>query len=1022
MSDRVKARLPKVYSIPAHRGFADALVAGLVPRYADPDLGLARLTLLLPNQRAARNLTEAFVRSGTDGFRGGPASGGGGGLLLPRMVVVGDLDLDEALGPLLDPIGAADIPPACDPTRRWLRLAQILARVEEAEGAQGGAARLRRAAEIAQSIDRLAVEGIAPEDLLREDVLAIIGEQAEHWRQSTRAFLTVQAHWRAELEMRGEVDPPVRRNRLFDRAAQVWRDNPPPHAMVAAGITSASPSLARFLRVVSELPGGAVVLPDLDLALDDEVWDELGHAGIAPDVGEAPFGREDALTHPQYHLKLLLGRMGVARGEVDLWHRAGPSAAPPERSKAISNLFLPARASARWVDLAERQRRLAAVRLMESEHPGEEAQAIAILMREALETPEKRVALVTPDRGLASRVVAHLQRWGIRADDTAGRALPQTAAGRLMLLMAEVAGEGAPPVPLIALLGHPMVGGTEGRAAWLDHVRVLDLALRGPRPDAGLAPLRAIIERIEKKRGPGPLTAWWDEVEGILGPLMNLPEEAPLVDLIDALVVAGEALCGDELWAEAPGRCLSTFVENLRLAAAAEGTVLQVRDLAPVLRHAMDKVAVRPPWGGHPRVAIYGLLEARMTRSDLVICGGLTEGSWPGSPSPDPLLPPAVLRHLGVPGAEFRIGLAAHDLAGCLGAPQVVLSWAHRDEGGPVIPSRFVLRVQAMLGKDLAEKHAETAAVTYARDIDVGKVAPPHPRPQPMPSAEQRRVDIPVTALDRLRADPYQFYAQAILRLKSLDPLDAQPSAAWRGTAVHAILDAWHKDGAPRGALVETANKVLDGMSAHPLERSLWRPRLLAALEWIDEEVADLAAEGRRVLATEIRGEMRIDGIRIHGRADRIDRMPDGKLAIVDYKTGGPPSGKMVEAGFALQLGLIGMIAADGGFEDVAGVPNVFEYWSLSRRKPNHPRGPGFGWRDEPVLEGRRKSGIPREEFLHRTEEYLTDAIGQWLLGQAPFTARLRPDIPSYNDYDQLMRLDEWIGWIGSDETAEDEA
>jgi ATP-dependent helicase/nuclease subunit B len=212
------------------------------------------------------------------------------------------------------PSGPATFP-AADPTRRWLRLADILAQVEGPR-AQGGAVRLRRAAEIAQSIDRLAVEGIAPEDLLSEDVLAIIGEQAEHWRQSTRAFLTVQAHWRAQLEAQGEVDPPVRRNMLFDRAALVWRDNPPPHAVVAAGITSASPSLARFLRVVAELPGGAVVLPDLDLALDDDVWDELGHAGVAPELGDAPFGREDALTHPQYHLKLLLNRMGVARGSL----------------------------------------------------------------------------------------------------------------------------------------------------------------------------------------------------------------------------------------------------------------------------------------------------------------------------------------------------------------------------------------------------------------------------------------------------------------------------------------------------------------------------------------------------------------------------------------------------------------------------------------------------------------------------------------------------------------------------------
>ena len=89
---------------------------------------------------------------------------------------------------------------------------------------------------------------------------------------------------------------------------------------------------------------------------------------------------------------------------------------------------------------------------MESAHPGEEAQAIAVLMREALETPERRVALITPNRGLAARVVALLSRWGIEADDTAGRPLPLTAAGRLFLLLAEVVAEQAAPVPLVALL------------------------------------------------------------------------------------------------------------------------------------------------------------------------------------------------------------------------------------------------------------------------------------------------------------------------------------------------------------------------------------------------------------------------------------------------------------------------------------------------------------------------------------------------------------------------------------------
>lgn len=322
--DDARAR-PRVWSIAAHRGFADALVAGLVPRYREDRFGLARLTLLLPSQRAVRTVTEAFVRAS------------GAGLLLPRMTVVGDLDLDETLGPLLDPIGAGvDMPEAVDPVWRLLRIAGIL-RDELGEDAPGEAALLRQARGIAQGIDRLLVEGVQPERMLDEAVIGIAAELSEHWQESTRLFARVFFRWRAELEAIGKVDAPERRNRLLDHAARSWRERPPAHPVIAAGVTSASPAVARLLRTVADMPDGGVVLPDLDLALDPEVWDALGSAG-GPDGGV--FERGDVVTHPQYHLKLLLNRMGIARDEVQPWHRAGLAAAPPERSRAISNLFL----------------------------------------------------------------------------------------------------------------------------------------------------------------------------------------------------------------------------------------------------------------------------------------------------------------------------------------------------------------------------------------------------------------------------------------------------------------------------------------------------------------------------------------------------------------------------------------------------------------------------------------------------------------------------------------------------------
>lgn len=973
---------PQVYSIAAHRGFADALVAGLVPRYSQGDAGLARLTLLLPSTRAIRTMTEAFIRHAGE-------TGRGSGLLLPRMAVVGDLDLDETLGALLDPL-RSDTPPAADPTYRWLRLAALVAE-ERAERELSDPARWRIGFELGRTIDRLLVEEIAPEDLLSERVLDLLGELAGHWQDSLRVFARVQLRWRAELEERGEVDAAHRRNMLFREAARHWRDSPPETPIVAAGVTSAAPALARLLRTISELPQGAVVLPDLDLGMADEVWAELGSAG-SPEAEEV-LGRGDAVTHPQYHLKLLLNRMGIARGEVRPWHRAGLGKAPPERSHAISSLFLPPEASKGWADLPAERRRLRGVRLMESSHPEEEAQAVALLVREALEEQGKRVAVVTPDRSLAARIVQHLGRWNIAADDSAGRALSQTAAGRLLLLLAEVAAEGAAPVPLISLLVHPLVRAGEDRAAWLTRARKMELALRGPRQMPGLEPLRAIAQAQE-------LGPWWDEVESALGPLMD-DARAPLDALLGRLIAAGEVLCGTDLWAREDGRALAQFLADLRLHAAAAGTEVDPAALPAILREAMDRVAVRPPYGGHTRVAIYGLLESRMTRADLIVCAGLNEGSWPAHPSGDPLLAPAVLRALGVPGSDFRIGLAAHDLAGALGAPQVVLSRARRDAAGPAIASRFWLRIAALLGDRLLEDHREMAAIRLASALDDGEPAAPHTQPQPRPSADQRKVKISVTALDRLRSDPYQFYASSILRLRELEPLDAEMSPAMRGELAHAILETWHKTGRP---MADIAQDLLQRMNAHPLMRALWRPRLLSALEWVE---AQIAAHPDRVPAViEGWGGMTVRGVEIFGKADRIDRLGDGTLAIVDYKTGSPPSGREVEYGYALQLGTLGLMARHGGFEGADGEPSRFEYWSLARQKGDT----GFGYIDTPILEGRKKKGIAAEDFIPETERYLHDALDRWILGDEPFTARLNPDAPGYSTYDQLMRLDEWMG------------
>lgn len=1000
---------PQVYSIAAHRGFADALVAGLVPRYAEADLGLARLTLLLPSSRARRAVSEAFIRHA--------GKNGKAGLLMPRMVTVGDLDLDEALGPLLDPLIPNNIPPAIDPQRRMFALARLLA-VEMGENAPSGATLLRLAREAGATMDRLLVEDVAPEQLVDESVVGIYPDLSEHWQKSLRIFSKVQAKWLAWLDEFGAIDAAARRNRLFDHAATAWKTTPPKMPIIAAGVTSASPALARLLRVVCELPTGALILPDFDLTMTEAVWDELGRAGNRPTPEDTPFGRDDAVTHPQYHLKLLLNRMGIAREEVEPWHRKGMTAAPPERSHAIGAMFLPPEASKVWVDLPSEKRRLSDIRIMQSANPEEEAQAIALLVREALETPTKRVSVITPDRALARRVVHHLARWNILADDSAGRPLSQTAAGRFYLLCAEVMVKNAPAVSLMALLGHPLAKGGMERGVWLRYLRRVERDLRGPRVRPGLEPINDIVSK--QSSWDEGFVGWWKNAEDVVAPLLEQDAaiNLPLVELLDKLTTSAELLCGEDLWAREDGRALARFVEEFRLHSREADFLVAPREIANVLGDAMEDIAVRPPYGGHTRVQVLGLLEARMNRSDLIVCGGLNEGVWPARGAVDALLAPPVLRALGVPGNEFRIGLSAHDLAGALGAPEVVLSRSIRDEGGPTIPSRFLLRAQALLydprkDHDLSDKHSETRAVELARAISRAEEAPLYPRPKPMPSAEQRNVDISATALDRLRGDPYQFFASKILHLSDIDALDAEPSAAWRGEVAHEILERWHKS-EPGQSVVDVMNAVFNDRNVHPLMRGLWQPRLQAALEWVENEIGNY--ERRKVVAVETWGEMRVDGVRVHGKIDRLDKLADGSLAIVDYKTGSPPSSSMVAEGYALQLGLLGMMAERGGFKGLSAEAKAFEYWSLGKAKSD-TNSYGFGYIETPLKIDNKRSGVPPEDFLPKTEDYLAEAIASWITGDAPFTARLNPDYPAYDTYDQLMRLEEWLPHLDSEES-----
>lgn len=995
MADRAR---PGLYTIPIHRAFADALADGLLRRFGDDPMMLARTLVLVPNNRARRSVSDAFVRAS------------GGGLLLPRLVAIGDPELDEAVGVMADPADADDPPPpAVNPLTRRL----ILARLVQAAQAKAGRAidaveAMRLAGELARTLDQLLIEELSPAAL---DAIELPDGLSEHWERSLALFRVVADQWPRELERMGRIDLARRRALLMDGLARRWRAEPPATPVCAAGITASAPGIARLLRVIAELPQGMVVLPGLATEMDAEQWQALGPHKPDPDTGRRKPSIE---THPQFHLKLLIDRMGVAREEFRLWRGGSEHDAAPQRSRAVATAMAPPRFTEAWIDKRPDERRLAGVAMASLPTPADEAQAIALALREALEEPGRTAALVTPDRALARRVAAHCRRWDIIVDDSAGQPLSILPPGTLLIALAEAVSERFAPVPLLALLKHPLVRAGEDRLAWLEGVRALDRALRGPRPAAGLGGIDRHLAEAAARREQTELrqraAAWWQTARPFLEPLASLADggPAPLRVLLAALREGVSALAGDAVWARADGRAAAELIGALEAEGDHGPALIDPGSLPAMLRLLMDEQAIRPPQGGHPRIAILGLIEAQLQTADLMILGGMNEGVWPARPAPDPWLAPRIRAELGLPGLERRIGLAAHDLAGALGAPEVILTRSERDATAPTIPSRFWLRLEALTADQRAAAERTRAAMLMAwtQAIDRPAAHRPAGRPAPAPPAANRPRRISVTEVDRLKADPYAFYARRMLRLEPLDPVDADVSAAWKGTAVHAAFERWAKQDLARpDRLRDHAEALFTAETTHPMMRALWRPRLMEAIAWMTDQLIAQQAAGRSVLAVEQGGSIEFEGVTLTGRFDRVDRDAQGGLIVIDYKTGMPPSPLAIRAGFSFQLGLIGLMVERGGFAGIGGDVTGFEYWSMAKQGSSGQ----FGYIDSPVDPAKRDP-IAAEDFVPTAAAGFADAVREWLTGDAPFTAKLHPEYARYADYDQLMRRDEWWG------------
>ncbi len=755
------------------RAILDGVLIDGFPGAGGP-MALADATIYVPTQRAAQALGKALL-----------SASGGQSLLLPRIAPLGAFEPDET-ATVFDPEGEelprAAVPPAVGPltrrhalatlTRAWGKALRGAIRHVDADGrlivdsaepalvAATPAQAYALAGDLAALIDDIIIEG-APWTKLE----TLAPDLYDPYWRITLDFLKIAfAHWPEWLAERGLIDRAKRIALLIEDEIKAL-EGAPRGPTIIAGSTGANRATARLIAAIARAAESAVVLPDLDLNLDDRTWAMIG-------------GRDDGSQglagHPQALLHRLIGAIGVERRDV--MSLGSPTPARAARSAFLSEALRPAESTDLWrergwtlspLSLAAA---LQGVTIIVADNENEEGLALAIAMRETLETVGKTAALITPDPSIARRVSAELARWGVEVEDSAGSTLGQSPAGVLARHILEAAIEFTPR-SFLALLAHPAARLGRSLKQVEAATRALELAIFRAVPLASLDDLERAFAAareaaVDRHAHPAirrvgeaarrAAEALARDVASALAPLRALGPSASLRDCLTqhrAALVATRAgahgLTEDAHGFEQLAELMDEWSE-----AAVESFPTALREYAALFDDALAAARAPPASGGHPRVQILGLLEARLLSFDRVLLAGLDETVWPPAVESDAFLNRPMRAVLGLSAPERRIGQTAHDFVTALGGREAILSRAKKRGGQPTVASRFLQRMAAAAGPEAMKEPEERGQryLAFARALDQPADFRPQRRPAPRPPVELRPKALSVTRIENSAA------------------------------------------------------------------------------------------------------------------------------------------------------------------------------------------------------------------------------------------------------------------------------
>jgi ATP-dependent helicase/nuclease subunit B len=970
-----------LFTIPASRPFLKTLALTLLNETRHDPLRLSKYLILLPTRRACRALQDIFLDLTPKA------------LFLPRLWPLGEVDAEEvALSSLPGNDLITSLPPVMNNSRRQMLLTSLILKfTHEWRHAEATPLESSQAAELALKLMRL-LDQVETEGISLDKIQTIVPhDYANHWQITIDFLKIISAYWPEILKEEGTLSSATYRRLLMEAQAIEWERTPPNFPIIAAGSLGTIAPTFNLLQVIAHLPQGRVIIPAFDPHIQN------------------PDGLLQ--THPQYAAYQLLHKFKGTVQDVRPWDEPNPL--PYE--DFLYDMF---REESKF-SLPLSQSPVSHIDLLECQSIQEEAETIALAMREVYETPYKTALLVTSDRSLARRVGAELKRWGLEVNDSAGVPFAQTLTGSFLRITGSWCVSEFSLVVLLSTLKHPFCHGPQGREKIVLLTRLLEKhVLRKNRPILSIAELK---DRISHITPPESVSLEdWEALKHFVEDICFYAQEfhhastVPHLSLKELIKVHKDFLCylrGELLESQGlfdvdqeDGKMGQEFWDSLEQ--TSHDLILPAgREYGLFLEAIMSPLVTRCAWTATPRLDILGVIEGRLLTADMVILGGMNEGTWPPDPEPDPWFSRSMRTELGLPLPEREIGRTAHDFLQHLMAPRVLLTRSLRKDGAPTVSSRFLSRLQTFLQKKrlklsypshLHEWHRQLKRHKYSQE---NLLSSP---PAPCPPISARPQTFSVTDVGLWMKDPYALYAKRILGLKPLMDLNRTPSAIEFGILIHEVLQRWllsfkdqNLDLWEQGILL--GKRSFDYYFGNSVERPFWWARFLRILNWfLTTEISLNLLE----IWTEISGSASFyteQGLyTLKAKADRIQLNQDHTLEIIDYKTGQLPSLKSIKWGYSPQLPLEAAILLQGQFEKVPTQKEIaaLSFWHLSGKEP------------------------PGEIYiLKESPQDLADSAWQGFQSlvktfENPLTCyRSKPhgyDGNSYDDYDHLARVKEW--------------